>query len=311
MRKILSLVGVVAMSGLLGCGKPNVSDDFSDLASQDVKSDAFSKKLKLVGSLDYGQSATADYTKHPRYRAFKFAGQKGDKVDIRVRSTDGAGDPVAWLVTDSYKILSVNDDSDGTTDSHITATLPGNTNPDIVTYMIIFRDYWLDNATFTVSLDGPAKDLYSCKTDSDCVAISKGGCCPNGWNVAVNQSSVDAYNAANACADPHPICPLYLVNDTRVAECNGATQKCEMVAIADIKCGGFIANHHLCPDHFSCSYDGHVPDLPGTCVADAQACGGIAGIPCPAGQVCVDNPNDSCDPSTGGADCGGLCQTAP
>ena len=36
-------------------------------------------------------------------------------------------------------------------------------------------------------------------------------------------------------------------------------------------------------------------------------CGGIAGIPCPAGFVCVDDPRDSCDPMTGGADCGGIC----
>jgi hypothetical protein len=36
-------------------------------------------------------------------------------------------------------------------------------------------------------------------------------------------------------------------------------------------------------------------------------CGGIAGIPCPKGQTCVDDPSDSCDPKQGGADCGGIC----
>ena len=36
-------------------------------------------------------------------------------------------------------------------------------------------------------------------------------------------------------------------------------------------------------------------------------CGGIAGIPCPDGQVCVDDGNDDCDPALGGADCGGVC----
>jgi hypothetical protein len=40
-------------------------------------------------------------------------------------------------------------------------------------------------------------------------------------------------------------------------------------------------------------------------------CGGIAGFQCPAGQVCVDNPNDDCDPAHGGADCGGVCRPAP
>ena len=39
-----------------------------------------------------------------------------------------------------------------------------------------------------------------------------------------------------------------------------------------------------------------------------QACGGIAGIKCPDGQTCVDDPNDSCDPAHGGADCPGICK---
>jgi len=45
----------------------------------------------------------------------------------------------------------------------------------------------------------------------------------------------------------------------------------------------------------------------GACAPKAPACGGIAGIPCPGFGKCVDNPNDGCDPKTGGADCGGLC----
>ena len=36
-------------------------------------------------------------------------------------------------------------------------------------------------------------------------------------------------------------------------------------------------------------------------------CGGIAGIGCPAGYDCVDDPGDGCGPANG-ADCGGVCQ---
>ena len=36
-------------------------------------------------------------------------------------------------------------------------------------------------------------------------------------------------------------------------------------------------------------------------------CGGIAGIQCKAGFSCVDDPKDTCDPATGGADCAGIC----
>jgi hypothetical protein len=36
-------------------------------------------------------------------------------------------------------------------------------------------------------------------------------------------------------------------------------------------------------------------------------CGGFAGFGCAEGSTCVDDPNDSCDPEQGGADCGGIC----
>lgn len=40
-------------------------------------------------------------------------------------------------------------------------------------------------------------------------------------------------------------------------------------------------------------------------------CGGIAGFPCPDGQVCIDDPTDNCDPAMGGADCAGVCVEEP
>lgn len=40
-------------------------------------------------------------------------------------------------------------------------------------------------------------------------------------------------------------------------------------------------------------------------------CGGIAGLPCQAGFVCVDDATDSCDPTAGGADCSGVCVHQP
>lgn len=43
---------------------------------------------------------------------------------------------------------------------------------------------------------------------------------------------------------------------------------------------------------------------------DPIACGGFAGLECPDGLVCVDDPDDDCDPKHGGADCGGICEPA-
>src|SRR5215204_4462939 len=37
-------------------------------------------------------------------------------------------------------------------------------------------------------------------------------------------------------------------------------------------------------------------------------CGGLAGLPCPGGFACVEDPSDSCDSGIiGGADCSGVC----
>ena len=41
---------------------------------------------------------------------------------------------------------------------------------------------------------------------------------------------------------------------------------------------------------------------------ESQACGGIAGIQCAGGGICVDDPTDDCDPKLGGADCPGICK---
>jgi hypothetical protein len=42
------------------------------------------------------------------------------------------------------------------------------------------------------------------------------------------------------------------------------------------------------------------------CIERIQ-CGGFAGLVCPDGLTCVDDPTDDCDPERGGADCMGVC----
>jgi len=46
------------------------------------------------------------------------------------------------------------------------------------------------------------------------------------------------------------------------------------------------------------------------CVEPSGTCGGIAGLQCPGGQRCVDDPRDGCDWSNG-ADCSGVCVPGP
>lgn len=53
-------------------------------------------------------------------------------------------------------------------------------------------------------------------------------------------------------------------------------------------------------------------DKSGECEQEPVAsCGGITGALCPAGKRCVDNPNDTCVPKKGGADCIGMCVPIP
>src|SRR5438105_6142070 len=82
-----------------------------------------------------------------------------------------------------------------------------------------------------------SKDFFSCHTDNDCVAAPKVGCCTNGWMVAVNKHQKTAYEHSFVCTEMI-VCPMYVIHDTRVAECNGGTQNCEMILPADIRWGG-------------------------------------------------------------------------
>src|SRR5262249_42737880 len=96
-----------------------------------------------------------------------------------------------------------------------------------------------------------ASRFQSCHVDADCVAVPKAGCCQNGWLEAVNKDKTDAYSHSVVCNEMIA-CPRYVVQDTRVAECNTGTNKCEMVAVDQIACGGFVRNPHKCPDGYSC-----------------------------------------------------------
>jgi len=240
-------------------GKTAVSDDFSGL---DAKADSFSYRMKIVGSLDMGTtSASTKYTHTPRYRAFKIAGHEGDLVDVWVRSSDG-GDAVAWVLDNGFHVLASNDDADATTlDSHVTVTLPANAS---ATHYIVFRDYYTDTAHFTVELSQPYNT--ACQTDADCVAVDAGGCCPDGTKVAVASDATAQYAAFAACTQPPQVCPQHVVLETRVAQCNFATNHCEMIQPEDIHCGGFIAHTHQCPDNYVCHLATSMPDTGGTCV---------------------------------------------
>jgi hypothetical protein len=314
MRRLLLSFLSIAPLVAAGCvsAKAPVTEDFSDLASLDQKSDAFSYRMKLLGSLDYGQTSdVVPYKNPPRFRGYKFSGHAGDQVDAWVRSTSG-GDAIAWVLDSGYNVLATNDDApEGGVDAHVSVKLTANADVAVTTYYVVFRDYDLHTTTFSVELQAKAAtDFFSCNTDDDCVKVPQHVCCPDCTFAAVNKDQQDAYSSQPLTC-PQIACPRACRLDQRVAQCNPGTKQCEMVEIADIACGGFVANAHQCPAGYECSHTSPTfinPDLPGKCVAQPQHCGGLANLPCPSGQTCVDDPSNNCDPAKGGADCLGICQ---
>jgi hypothetical protein len=109
-----------------------------------------------------------------------------------------------------------------------------------------------------------AEPFQACTVDADCVAVPRVGCCHNGWNEAVNANQSDAYTASFTCADPHPICPMYRLSDKRTPECGNLTHLCEMVKPEEVRCGGMVANKHVCPKPYACRPN-RVRNAPGSC----------------------------------------------
>jgi hypothetical protein len=283
--------------------KADVDDDFSSLAGLDDKSDAFSYRMKIVGSLEYGEnSGPVIYTSNPRYRAFKFAGGEGDQVIVDVKAAASSnGDAVTWILDNDFNVIAFNDDATSTNlNSHIEITLPANESR---THYIVFRDYHERRRTFTVGLQGtPAVGFRGCQKDVDCVKIQD-GCCGMTWT-AVRGDSVQSYLDSLGCPE-NVICPAVLTRSTDdEAYCDNNTHQCELVDPSLVRCGGHSINMHGCPDGFECVGDALAYDGTGNC---RKFCGGFANLPCQYGYNCQDNPFDDCDVNNGGADCGGLC----
>jgi hypothetical protein len=131
--------------------KTDVNEDFSDLAGLDQKSDKFSSKLKLLGTLeDSTTSAAVKYSSNPKFLGYQFLGTEGDDVSIWVRSKDG--DAIAWLLDSKYNVIVKNDDEGMNNSDAYIHTLLTKTENNI--YYIVFRELDQERASFTVTLQG-------------------------------------------------------------------------------------------------------------------------------------------------------------
>jgi hypothetical protein len=144
--------GVVAAVGaglaaVTGCASPDTAATKESIDSSE--SDLKLSSPKYLGQIANGDTKTSNYANPPRYRAYGFTAAGGDEITATVKSFDG--DAMGWITTSSYTVLAANDDaSSSTLDSKVVYTVPAGTASR--SYRIVFRDYDLLDATFSVKL---------------------------------------------------------------------------------------------------------------------------------------------------------------
>ena len=118
---------------------------------------------------------------------------------------------------------------------------------------------------------------------------------PNSERVPLGKADAYGSCAADDCGDKSSdgncwcddLCTSYGdCCDNKVAACDCPEVMCEIYCI-----NGFATDENGCE----------------ICECKPAFCGGFAGIACPDGQICIDDPSDDCDNNNGGADCGGIC----
>jgi hypothetical protein len=96
-RQIVLMGSATLLLSMAGCAAPDSADNVGS-TSDDLRA---LLPEEVLGELHYGDTVSVDYTSTPRYRAYWFAGTKGDWLDVKVDSSTGGVD--AFVVDDHYR----------------------------------------------------------------------------------------------------------------------------------------------------------------------------------------------------------------
>jgi hypothetical protein len=162
----------------------------------------------------------------------------------------------------------------------------------------------------------PCEQGYYCSaSDPSCPATRHENCagqCMPGTAAATPTAYVRTTTSSRKYTLPPGVTPTYLtftdVPSTRPTSAPRPPHSYK-------SCGGHRVSPVNCDAGETCIDDpwrggcGQACDMPGICVnlEEAKFCGGYAGLGCPEGKRCVDDPRDGCDPRGRGRDCGGKC----
>ncbi len=285
MKQVLRSFGIaVAVTGFVSTlGACEAEPDAG--AKEDVAAEseaALHRSVVDLGELPgTGEARTVRHVSPPRYASFTFFANGGEEVDAWVRGARRA-DAVAWIFDARNQAIAFNDDAPegGTLDAHLTTKLPASLGTK-AKLRIVFREMRLAPATFSVSVR-VKPGMFACAADTDCVKVSRGGCCTSWESIAVNSSRAEDYAAQNLCKPPYPPCAPPPDVDDDVAR---LVPRCE-------------ANACVLGPPLGCFYNGaqhsvgeNFPSADGcnTCV-----CGPDGGVGCTK-RACL--PPPSCDPS--------------
>lgn len=155
-------LGCAACVSAIGCATEQTSKQEESVSS--TESELRLSGTRYLGKIVSGQTRTGTYYNPPRYRSYAFDAKGGDEITVDVASEDG--DAVTFITTDRYDVVAYNDDASSETfDSKVLYKVPA--NAPARSYRIVFRDYELMDATFSVTLNITSAVTSTCAYDGN------------------------------------------------------------------------------------------------------------------------------------------------